>query len=129
MCVCLSVCARGRGFRSPPLLNTYYVVFFYKVESRVHLIKRDPQTQIRVSHTSHRPCSRLPTPSAFTVTGHLSIANLVYLRCFGSLRLRNFKVSCVSAAHLVFTEHKVSGKAVGVIDRYIRKRNAEHTSV
>ena len=33
---------------------------------------------------------------------------LTYLRCFGSLKLRNFKVSCVSAAHLVFTEHKVS---------------------
>ena len=47
-----------------------------------------------------------------------------------SLRLRNFKVySCVSAAHVAFTEHKVSGKGVGVIDHYIRKRNAEHTSV
>ena len=30
---------------------------------------------------------------------------------------------------MVFTEHKVSGKGVGVIDHYIRKRNAEHTSV
>ena len=31
---------------------------------------------------------------------------------------------CVSAAHWDFTEHKVSGKGVVVIDRYMRKRNA-----
>ena len=43
--MCVAVCERGRGFRFAPLLK--YITFFHKVGSRVHLIKRDSQTQIR----------------------------------------------------------------------------------
>ena len=100
MCVSVCLSVRAVGYFDSLLLKTH-IRFFHKVGSRVHLVKRDLQTQIRGQSFESQTMLEVTNPVG--MYGHwtpmyrqLTIPSLLWE--FKAQKLL-FKVSCVSAAH------------------------------